>query len=141
MNKYAYTLYNELQLQLEEENGLSFETKIADIFPETFDKLSWVIVLIKLELIYCFNIPDQIGEQTYLTIEEFEEKLFALPLVPKAIYQEFYELKIQMITDVIRKFKIRTGLEEGSEEDLSEIFKRLDYIERRLNGITEFPLY
>ena len=140
MNKYAFTLYNEIQALLEEENNFSFDTKIADIFSENFDELSWFNVQVKLELTYGFNIPDDWMEHTHLTIEEYGHQLSKLPLIPEAIYPEYYELNIQMVFYAVREAKIINGLEEGTEEELIEIRERLDYIQARLNRITEFPL-
>ncbi len=140
MNKYAFTLRTKIEAHLEEEVDISFDTKIADLFSDNFDEISWIHVLIKLELTYGFNIPDDWAEQTHLTIEEYGLQLSKLPLIPEAIYPEFYELKIQMLYDVIRKYKILSGLEEGTEEELTEIRERLELIQERLDQITEFPL-
>jgi hypothetical protein len=140
MNKYSFALFNEIQTSLEEENDFSFDTKISDIFSVDFDEFSWISVLINLELTYGFNIPDDWAEHTHLTIEEYGRQLSNLPVIPEAIYPEFYELKIKMFTDVVREHKIVIGLEEGTEEELSEIRERLDLIQERLNEITEFPL-
>ncbi|MFN3873846.1 MAG: hypothetical protein ACK4R9_12680 [Ignavibacterium sp.] len=139
MNKYAYTLFKEIQSFLEEENAISFDTKIADIFSEDFDELSWLMVLIKIELIYGLDIPDELAGFTHLTIMEFSNKLSTLTVIPKAIYPEFYDLKIQMLDLIIRRIKIIEGLEEGTEQELLEIIEKLKEIEQRLKQITEFP--
>lgn len=140
MNKYAYTLYREILSELDDHEEISVETKIAGIFSDNFDEFTWVTILIRLELIYGFNIPDNWAEQTQLTIEEFGKKLSLLPIIPEAIYPEFYELKTQMYADVVREYEITSGSEEGSEEELSEIRDRADFIQQRLNQITELPL-
>lgn len=140
MNKYAYTLYREILSELEDHMEITVETKIADIFSDSFDEFTWVTVLIRLELIYGFNIPDNWVEQTHMTIEEFGKKLSSLLLIAEAIYPEFYKLKIQMLYDVVREAKITSGLEEGTEEELAEIRERLGSIQERLNQITELPL-
>lgn len=140
MNKYAFTLYNEIQALMEEENDFSFDTKIAEVFSENFDKISWITVLVRLELTYGSNIPDDWAEQTNLTIEEYGRLLSKLPVIPEVLYPEYYELKIQMLDDVIREAKIISGAEEGTEEELAEIKKRLEIIQDRLDQITEFPL-
>ena len=140
MNKYAFTLHTKIEAHLEEEVDISLDTRIADIISENFDEISWVSVLISLELTYGFNIPDDLAELTQLTILEFGLQLSKLSVIPAAIYPEFYELKIQMLYDVIREYNIISGLEEGTEEELTEIRERLELIQERLDQITEFPL-
>lgn len=140
MNKYAFTLHKEIQVLLEEENDFSFDTRIADVFSENFDELSWITVLVYLELTYGFSIPDSLAEHTNLTIEEYGRQLSQLPVIATAIYPEFYELKIQVLENVLREYKITTGFEEGTEEELTEIRERLELIQERLDQITEFPL-
>jgi len=140
MNKYAFTLYNGIQALQEKESDFSFDTKIADVFSENFDEFSWITVLVRLELTYGFNIPDDWAEQTNLTIEEYGSLLSKLPVIPEVLYPEYYDLKIQMLDDVIREAKIISGAEEGTEEELAEIRERLDIIQKRLDQITELPL-
>ncbi len=93
-----------------------------------------------MELIYGFEIPDSLVEQTQLTIAEFGEKLSALPTIPAALYPEFCRLKGQMMEDVIRAVKIEEGLEEGTQEEISELNEKINALEQRLREITEFPL-
>jgi len=141
MNKYTYTLRTKIEAHLEDEEvDLPLDTKIADIFSENFDEFSWLSVLISVELTYGFNIPDDLAERTQLTILEFSHQLSKLSVIPAAFYPEFYELKIQMLFDVVREAKIISGLESGTEEELIKIRERLDIIQTRLNQITELPL-
>ena len=139
MNKYAYTLAKEIQSFLKEENAISFDSKIADIFSEDFDELSWLTVLIGIELIYGVNIPDEWFGLTHLSIIEYGNKLSTLTVIPEAIYPEYYDLKVQMLDFIIRETKIIQGLEEGTEQELLEINEKLKEIEQRLNQITGFP--
>lgn len=57
--------------------------------------------------------------------------------MPDALYLEFYELKVQLINDVIRASQIENVLEEGSEKELNEIDERLDLIHKRINEMTK----
>lgn len=139
MNKYAYSLMKEIQSLLEDENEITIDTKIAEIFSEDFDELSWIIVLIRLELIYGINIPDEWSELTNLTIMEFGKKLSSLIIIPEALYPEYYELKILMFDYIKREIKIIKGLEDGTIEELLEIRAKLNEIEQRLSQIVEFP--
>lgn len=139
MNKYAYTLMKEIQSLLEDENEITIDTKIAEIFSEDFDELSWIIVLIRLELIYGLNIPDEWFELTNLTIMEFGKKLSSLNIIPEAFYPEYYDLKILMFDYIQREVKIIKGLEEGTIEELLEIRVKLNEIGQRLRQIVEFP--
>ncbi|MBI5662130.1 MAG: hypothetical protein HZC46_08280 [Ignavibacterium album] len=75
----------------------------------------------------------------HLTIVEHSNKLSTLTVIPKAIYPEFYNLKIQMLDLIIRRTNIIEGLEEGTEQELLEIIEKLKEIEQRLKQITEFP--
>ncbi|WP_290663321.1 hypothetical protein [Ignavibacterium sp.] len=75
----------------------------------------------------------------HLTIVEHSNKLSTLTVIPKAIYPEFYNLKIQMLHLIIRRTNIIEGLEEGTEQELLEIIEKLKEIEQRLKQITEFP--
>lgn len=140
MNKYSFALFKEIQALLEEENEFSVETKISDIFSENFGDISWTTALFNLELIYGFEIPDSLVEQTELTMTEFGEKLSALPTVPAAMYPEFCKLKGQMFEEAIRADKIENGLEEGTQEEISAMNERLNALGQRLKEITEYPL-
>jgi hypothetical protein len=93
-----------------------------------------------LELIYGFNIPDALAENTNLTIGEFGNRLSRLPIIPSVLYPEFFELKTDMIEAVIRLYKIKTGLEEGTEEEVKVINKCLDLIEENLKYVTAFSI-
>jgi len=42
--------------------------------------------------------------------------------------------------DVLRAVEIENGLEEGTQEEISEINERIDALEQLLKEITEFPL-
>lgn len=125
---------------LDEEIEISFNTKISDIFSKNFNAITWLRVLVKLELTYGFHISADMKENIHLTIEEFGKKLTSLPVIPEAFYPEFYELKTRMLIDVMREAKIITGMEDGSKSELSEIRERLDLMYDRLKQITEFPV-
>lgn len=140
MNKYSFALFKEIQALYEEENKFSSDTKISDIFSENFNELSWMTAIFNLELIYGFEIPDSLSEQTQLTIAEFGEKLAALTTIPALIYPKFCKLKGQIMEDALRVVEIENGLEEGTQDEVNEINERLNALEQRLREITEFPL-
>ena len=140
MNKYSFALFKEIQTLYEEENEFSGETKISDIFSENFGDISWITTVFNLELLYGFEIPDSLAEQTELTIAEFGDKLSTLPTIPTAMYPEFCELKGQMMEDVIRAVEIENGLEEGTQDEVSKLNERMNTVEQRLREITKFPL-
>ncbi len=140
MNKYSFALFKEIQTLYEDENEFSVETKISDMFSENFGELSWTTALFNLELIYGFEIPDSLSEQTQLTMTEFGEKPSALTTIPTLIYPEFCKLKGQIMEDALKVVKIENGLEEGTQDEVNEINERIDALEQRLKEITEFPL-
>ncbi len=140
MNKYAYTLLKEIQTQLDEDYEVSFEFKISDLFTEEFNEVSWLLLLVKLELIYGFEIPESLLDQVNLNVLQFGEKLSELPRIPNVFYPEFYELKHQGMDDVLLLAQIEAGLAEGTQEEIDEIKERLDAIDKRIKEISELPL-
>lgn len=140
MNKYSFALLQAISTILGEETEISFDTKITDIFSKNFNAITWLKVLVKLELTYGIHIPADWKERIHLTIEEFGQQLSELKFIPESIYPEFYEIKTQMLVDVIREAKIVTGMEDRSREQLTEIRERLNLMYRRLKQITEIQL-
>lgn len=140
MINYAFTLYNAILEFYATERQFSYETKLSDIFLDELDEYPWFNILIRLELTYGIDIPDSVAKEKHLTITEFGEKLSKLSIIPQTIYPEYYEIKKQILENIITYCRIENAIEEGTQEDLDKINEELNFIEDRLEEISGFQL-
>ncbi len=137
MNKFTFALLLELASYFDEEKEYSGETKIEELFCETFDELSWVNCLVNLELIYGFEIPDELADQRHLSISDFCKNLAEIPFLHDKDYPEFYEIKKSLIQDNSRLLMIEIGSEEATPEEIKEIKERLNRNDKRREVLTK----
>ena len=66
---------------------------ISDLFDEDLDEIDFIKSLSELELIYGFEIPDELYDRTDLTLEQFADELSQLPMIADDLYEEFFDIK------------------------------------------------
>ena len=60
MYKYIFTLATLLNNKSRAKIHYSPDTVISDLFDENLDEIDWILTLSELELIYGFEIPDEL---------------------------------------------------------------------------------
>ncbi len=71
MYKYIFTLATLLDSKSRIKKHYSPDILISDLFDENLDEIDWILTLSELELIYGIEIPDELYDRTYLTLEQF----------------------------------------------------------------------
>ena len=137
MNKYIYTLATLLDYKARIKKHYSPDILISDLFDENLDEIDWILTLSELELIYGFEIPDELYDRTDLTLEQFANELSQLPLIPDELYPEFYDIKTtsMKLTNRAIELEVKTG--EESIRELQEIDAEFEELTIRLNMILE----
>ncbi|MCS7053709.1 MAG: hypothetical protein NZM09_08240 [Ignavibacterium sp.] len=138
MNKYAYTLYNQILSHLDDNSDISLETTIGELSTMDFDELDWMIVINEMELIYGILIPMEIIDEKDLNILEVGMILSKLPKIQDYIYPEFYYLKNQIMNCLFKLMEIEVN--EGSEENKIILEEQLELLKKRLAEITTYSL-
>ncbi len=135
MNKFSFAIIKELERYFDENASYSIETKIEELFCDNFGEFSWVECMVNLELIYGFDIPDELGGETNLTILEFGSQLASLPLIKENLYPDFFEIKNAMMQNILRLGLIEGGHEKGTQQEIFELKNLLNELEKRRNKI------
>jgi hypothetical protein len=78
MYKYIYTITKILQDDFGVRKDFDQADKISDLFDEPFNEIAWILTLSRLELIYGFEIPDELYDRTDITLEQFASELSQL---------------------------------------------------------------
>lgn len=55
---------------------------ISDLFDENLDEIDFIRALLEIEMIFGFEIPEELYDKADLTLEEFTYELSQLPLIP-----------------------------------------------------------
>ena len=79
MLRYLFTLATLLDYKSRVKKHYSPDTVISDLFDENLNEIDFIKSLSELELIYGFEIPEELYDRTDLTLGEFAEELSQLP--------------------------------------------------------------
>ena len=131
MNKYLYTLGQILKEDYPDRD-ISSDDKISDLINGHIDEMLWVLTILKMELIYGVNIPDQLADKTELTLEEFTDELSQLQLIPDKIYPEFYDIKIETIRLSKELIDIEYQVVKKSDAEVNKIHQQFELLDDRL---------
>ena len=137
MNKYIYIITQLLNAKAREPRLLNLDSKISELFDKGLDEIDWILSLSELELIYGFEVPDELYDKTNLTLEEFVDHLAQLPLIPHELYPEFYEIKTTSMKLTKRAIELEVKTDEESIRELLEIDAEFEELTIRLNIILE----
>ena len=88
MLKYIYTLATLLDSKSRSKKHYSPDTVISDLF-DRMDEIDLIMSLSELELIYGFEIPEELYDRTDLTLGELAQELAQLPLIPNVYMKNF----------------------------------------------------
>ncbi len=137
MFKYIFTLATLLNNKSRAKKHYSPDTVISDLFDENLDEIDWILTLSELELIYGFEIPDELYDRTDLTLEQFAYELSQLPLIPDELYPEFYDIKNTTMKLTKRAIELEVKTDEESIRELQEIDTEFEELTERLNVVIE----
>ena len=137
MNKFIYTIARLHNLKCNIKKQYNIDSKISDLFDENLDEVDWILILSELELIYGFEIPDELYDKTNLTLEQFADKLSILELIPDELYEEFFDIKFTAMKLTKRAIELEVKTDEKSIRELQEINEKFEELTIRLNMILE----
>ena len=80
MSKFIFTLATLLDYKSKIKKHYKLDTVISDLFDEDLDEIDFILALSELELVYGFEIPEELYDRTDLTLGEFDEELSQLPM-------------------------------------------------------------
>jgi hypothetical protein len=136
MLRYLYTLATLLEYKSEVKNKYSPEIIISDLFNDNnLTEIDWIHTLVELELVYGFELPDELFERTNLTLGEFANLLFHLPVISKESYPEFLSIKFKTMDLTKRYIDLETKTDEESLLEKKEIKEKFEELDDRLNNL------
>jgi len=137
VNKYIYTLATLLNNKSRAKKHYSPDTIISDLFDENLDEIDFIRSLSELELIYGFEIPEELYDRTYLTLEQFADELSKLEIIPDELYEEFFDIKFTAMKLTKRAIELEVKTDEVSKRELEEIDAEFEELTFRLNMVLE----
>lgn len=133
MLRYLYTLATLLDYKSEVRNKYSPEIIISGLFNDSLSEIDWILTLSELELVYGFEILDELFDRTDLSLGEFAEDLSQLPVISAEAYPEFLEIKFQTMDLTKRYIKLETKTDADSIREMEEINQQFELLTDRLN--------
>ena len=133
MLRYLYTLATLLDSKSKVRKDYSPDTVISKLFDENLEEIDWVLSLSELELIYGFEIPQDLFDRTDLTLGEFAYELSQLPVIPEELYPEFFDIKFTSMRLTKRYIELENKNDTDSVRELEEINNQFELLTDRLN--------
>jgi len=137
MFKYIFTLANLLDTKSRIKKHYSPDIIISDLFDEDLDEIDFIRSLSELEIIYGFEIPGELYERTYLTLEQFADELSKLEIIPDELYEEFFDIKFTSMKLTKRAIELENKTDEESIRELQEIDAEFEELTARFNMLLE----
>ena len=133
MLKYIFTLATLLDSKSNVRKHYSPDTVISDLFDEDLDEIDFIKSLSELELIYGFEIPEELFNRTDLTLGNTAEELSQLPLISDELYPEFFDIKFTSMKLTKRYIELETKTDAESVRELQIINNKFEELDDRLN--------
>ena len=133
MIKYIFTLALLLDFKFEMKKHYSADTVISDLFDEDGAEIYWILSLSYLEIIYGFEIPQELFDRTDLTLGEFAEHLSQLPEISAELYPEFYDIKYSAMEQTQRAIELENKTDKDSLSEMQMINQKFEELTDRLN--------
>jgi hypothetical protein len=133
MNKYIFTLATLLDSKSRAKKHYNPDTVISILLDENLDEIDFIMSLSELELIYGFEIPENLYDKTKLTLGELAQELDKLLLIPNVLYEEFFDIKFTSMKLTKRFIMIETKTDEESLREKNEINQEFELLTDRLN--------
>jgi len=133
MLRYLYTLATLLDLKSKIKKHYSPGTVISDLFDEDLNEIDFIKSLSELELIYGFEIPEELYDSTDLTLGEYGDELSKLPLIPEKGYSEFFDIKFTSMKLTKRYIELENKTDADSVREIHIINRKFEELDDRLN--------
>jgi hypothetical protein len=114
-------------------NKYSPEIIISGLFNDNLTEMDWIFTLSELELVYGFEIPEELYDRTDLTLGEFADELSQLPLISDELYPEFFDIKFTSMKLTKRYIELENKNDEGSVQEMQMINEKFELLNDRLN--------
>jgi len=137
MNKYIYTLAILLDTKSRIKKHYSPDLVISDLFDENLDEIDWVLALSELELIYGFEMPEELYDRIDLTLHQFADELSKLGLISDELYPEFFDIKFTAMKLTKKAIVLEVKTDQESIRELKEINSKFEELTIRMNMILE----
>ncbi len=135
MNKYIFTIATLLDSKSKIKKHYSPETIISDLFDVDLDEIDFIKSLSELEIIYGFEIPEELYDRTDLALGEFAEELDKLPLISNDLYPELFDIKFTSMKLTERYIELETKTDDESLREMQIIKEKFDELDERLNVV------
>src|SRR5690606_30539607 len=126
MNRILYTLATLLEYKSDVRNKYSPEIIISGLFNDRLTEMDWILTLTELELVYGFEVPDELFDRTDLTLGEFADELSQLPVISDESYSEFLRIKFKVMDLTKRYIELETNTDADSIREKKEINTKFD---------------
>ena len=133
MLRFIFTLAIILNYKSRVKKHYSPDTIISDLFDEDLNEIDFIKSLSELELIYGFEIPDELYDRTDLTLGNIAEALSQLPVISDGQYSEFFDIKFTSIKLTKTYIELETKTDAKSIRELEEINQQFEKLDDRLN--------
>ena len=137
MLRYLYTLSTLLDYKSRAKKHYSPDTVISDLFDENLNEIDFIQSLSELELIYGFEMPDELYDRTDLTLEQFADELSKLEIIADDLYSEFFDIKFTAMKLTNRWIELEVKTDEESKKELKDIDAEFEELTTRLNMLLE----
>jgi len=121
MLRYLFTLATLLDLKTDVKKHYSPDTVISDLFDEDLNEIDFIKSLSELELIYGFEIPDELYDRTDLTLGNIAYELSQLPIISDYLYEEFFDIKFTSMKLTKRYIELETEKDAESILEMNKI--------------------
>jgi len=135
MLRYIFTLATLLDSKSNCKKHYSPEIVISDLFDENLNEIDFIKSLSELELIYGFEISEELYDRKDLTLGEFAEELLQLPIISDELYLEFFDIKMESMKLTKRYIELEAKTDEDSLREMHMINEKFEELTDRLNVV------
>ena len=133
MLRYLFTLATLLDYKSNIKKHYSPDTVISDLFDQDLNEIDFIKSLSELELIYGFEIPEELYDRTDLTLGNIAEELSLLPIISDELYSEFFDIKFTAMKLTKRYIELENKTDAESVRELNQINQQFELLSVRLN--------
>ena len=133
MLRYLFTLSALMDYKSKIKKKYSPDIIISDLFDENLDEIDFIKSLSELEVIYGFEIPDELFDRTDLTLGQFAYELTQLPLISDELYPEFFDIKFTLMKLTEKWIPLEDKTDEESVYEMQMINEKFEELDDRLN--------
>ena len=105
------------------------------MFDDNLDEIDFIMSLSELELIYGFEIPEDLYDRTDLTLGQIAQVITQLPMISDNLYEEFFDIKFTTMKLIKRYIELETKTDEESILEKQKINQKFKELDKRLNSL------